>query len=61
MKQLKRTSTLRLVSRSKLSSSCKLISSRIVFKKKMLLDGTVDKYKARLVIRGFKQRYSIDY
>nr|GEV58927.1 retrotransposon protein, putative, Ty1-copia subclass [Tanacetum cinerariifolium] len=27
-----------------------------IFKKKMIADGTIDKYKARLVIKGFRQR-----
>ncbi|GJZ20754.1 retrovirus-related pol polyprotein from transposon TNT 1-94 [Tanacetum coccineum] len=32
-----------------------------IFKKKMKADGTVDKYKARLVIQGFRQREGLDY
>ncbi|GJZ34128.1 retrotransposon protein, putative, ty1-copia subclass [Tanacetum coccineum] len=32
-----------------------------IFKKKMKADGTVDKYKARLVIKGFRQREGLGY
>nr|GEV18041.1 zinc finger, CCHC-type [Tanacetum cinerariifolium] len=32
-----------------------------VFKRKMKVDGTVDKFKARLVIQGFRQKERIDY
>ncbi|GJR37037.1 calcineurin B-like protein 4 [Tanacetum coccineum] len=32
-----------------------------IFKKKRKADGTVDKYKARLVIKGFRQREGLDY
>ncbi|GJV40431.1 retrotransposon protein, putative, ty1-copia subclass [Tanacetum coccineum] len=32
-----------------------------IFKKKMKADGTIDKYKARLVIKGFRQREGLDY
>nr|GEX08566.1 zinc finger, CCHC-type [Tanacetum cinerariifolium] len=32
-----------------------------IFKRKMKVDGTVDKFKARLVIQGFKQKEWIDY
>jgi hypothetical protein len=32
-----------------------------VFKVKRKADGTLDKYKARLVGEGYKQRYGIDY
>ena len=32
-----------------------------IFKKKMKADGSIDKYKARLVIKGYKQREGLDY
>ncbi|GJW86111.1 zinc finger, CCHC-type containing protein [Tanacetum coccineum] len=31
------------------------------FKRKMKVDGTIDKFKARLVIQGFRQKEGIDY
>ncbi|GKB01907.1 putative RNA-directed DNA polymerase [Tanacetum coccineum] len=32
-----------------------------IFKKKMKADGTIDKYKARLVIKGYRQPEGLDY
>ncbi|XP_073119815.1 uncharacterized protein [Henckelia pumila] len=32
-----------------------------IFKRKMKSDGTIDKYKARLVIKGYHQREGLDY
>ncbi|GJS10823.1 retrotransposon protein, putative, ty1-copia subclass [Tanacetum coccineum] len=32
-----------------------------IFKKKMKVDGTIDKYKARLVIKGFRQCEGLDF
>ena len=32
-----------------------------IFKKKMKTDGSIDKYKARLVIKGYKQKEGLDY
>ena len=32
-----------------------------IFKKKMKADGSIDKYKARLVIKGYKKKEGLDY
>nr|GEW48062.1 zinc finger, CCHC-type [Tanacetum cinerariifolium] len=32
-----------------------------IFKRKLKVDGTIEKFKARLVIQGFKQKSGIDY
>ena len=39
----------------------KLVGSKWVFKIKQNADGTIDKFKARLVAQGFSQREGIDY
>lgn len=39
----------------------KAIGCKWIFKTKFKADGSVDKYKARLVILGYKQQYWIDY
>ena len=40
---------------------CKLLSYKWIFKRKMKVDGTINKYKARLVIKGYRQREGLDY
>lgn len=39
----------------------KIIRVQWVYKTKLNSKGEVDKYKARLVVKGYKQRYGIDY
>ncbi|GJR21349.1 zinc finger, CCHC-type containing protein [Tanacetum coccineum] len=40
---------------------CKPIGCKWIFKRKLKLDGTIEKFKARLVIQGFKQKSGINY
>jgi hypothetical protein len=40
---------------------CKPIGSKWVFKKKLRLDGTIERYKARLVIKGCSQKEGEDF
>ena len=44
-----------------LPPGCKPLGSKWIFKRKMKTDGTIDKYKARLVIKGYKQKEGHDY
>ncbi|GKG16174.1 calcineurin B-like protein 4, partial [Tanacetum coccineum] len=44
-----------------LLSDCKQLSYKWIFKKKMKAGGTIDKYKARLAIKGFRQREGLGY
>ena len=44
-----------------LPPGCKPLGSKRIFKKKMKADGSIDKYKARLVIKGYRQREGLDY
>ena len=39
----------------------KPLSYKWIFKRKIKSYGTIDKYKARLVIKGYRQREGLDY
>ena len=39
----------------------KPISCKWVFKRKLKPDGTIDKHKAHLVAKGYKQKHNVDY
>ena len=39
----------------------KPLGSKWIFKRKMKPDGTIDKYKARLVVKGYRQKEGLDY
>ncbi|CAM8895298.1 unnamed protein product [Rhodiola kirilowii] len=43
-----------------LPPSCKSSGCKGIFKKKMKVDESLDKFKARLVIQGFRQKEGID-
>nr|GFB45264.1 isochorismate synthase, chloroplastic [Tanacetum cinerariifolium] len=42
-------------------SGCKPLGYKWIFKKKMKADGTIDKYKERLAIKGFRQQEGLYY
>ncbi|GJR28147.1 zinc finger, CCHC-type containing protein, partial [Tanacetum coccineum] len=44
-----------------LPPNCKSLGCKWIFKRKLKGDGTIEKFKARLVIQGFKQKSGIDY
>ncbi|KAL0313179.1 UNVERIFIED_CONTAM: Retrovirus-related Pol polyprotein from transposon TNT 1-94 [Sesamum radiatum] len=44
-----------------LPPGCTIIGCKWIFKKKLRPDGSVDKFKARLVAKDFKQKEGIDY
>ena len=39
----------------------KIIQSKVVLRKKFDIEGELTRLKARVVMKGFKQKYSIDY
>ena len=44
-----------------LPPGCKPLSYKWIFTKKRRVDGSIDKFKARLVIRGYRQKEGLDY
>ena len=44
-----------------LPTSCKTIGYKWVLRRKLKSDGTIDKYKARLVTKGIKQKENVDF
>nr|GFB44169.1 zinc finger, CCHC-type [Tanacetum cinerariifolium] len=44
-----------------LPPGCRPMGCKWIFKRKLKVDGTVEKFKARLVIQGFNQKSGIDY
>ncbi|GJT04459.1 zinc finger, CCHC-type containing protein [Tanacetum coccineum] len=46
---------------SDLPPGCKPLGCKWIFKRKMKFDGTIDKFKARLINQGFRQKEGIDY
>ena len=44
-----------------LPPGCKPLGYKWIFKRKLKADGSIDKYKARLVVKGYKQKEGVDY
>ena len=44
-----------------LPPGCKPLGYKWIFKKKMKANGSIDKYSARLVIKGYRQKEGLDY
>uniref|UniRef100_A0A2N9ISW3 Reverse transcriptase Ty1/copia-type domain-containing protein n=1 Tax=Fagus sylvatica TaxID=28930 RepID=A0A2N9ISW3_FAGSY len=44
-----------------LPPGCKPLGYKWIFKRKIKVDGSIDKYKARLVVKGYKQKEGVDY
>ncbi|XXG65136.1 hypothetical protein AAC387_Pa05g2916 [Persea americana] len=44
-----------------LPQGCKTLGCKWIFKRKMKANGSIEKYKARLVVKGYKQKEGLDY
>ena len=44
-----------------LPSGTKPLGYKWIFKRKMKADGSIDKYKARLVVKGYRKNEGLDY
>ena len=44
-----------------LPPGCKPLGCKWIFKRKLKTDGSIDKYKVRLVVKGFKQQEGLDF
>jgi transposase len=62
LKQIIRKGTFKAVDKLKVAKSNRIpLTVKWVFKRKIDKNGNIDKYKARLCVRGFKQKYGVDY
>lgn len=43
------------------SENRKTVGCKLVFKKKIEIDGEISRYKARLIAQGFSSKYGDDY
>ena len=44
-----------------LPPGCKPLGYKWIFKRKLNADGSIDKYNARLIVKGYKQKEGVDY
>ena len=58
MEALQKNSTWELVS---LPEGKKMVGCRWIFTVKLNTDGSINRYKARLIAKGYTQKYGIDY
>jgi hypothetical protein len=61
LQQLDDLNTMKPVSIHEIPEDKNIVKSKFVFKLKLLANGDIDKYKARLVAQGFTQVFGIDY